>query len=174
MGWRVELPTLFPSSPLPSPTWFKKICGGIFLHCFLTTVNFVVILIVLSYRCSYIYFPWLTRWTLSRSFYSLSSRALTVDNEEDTWSLTLQRGVTSAARHGENITCRGVTSTARHAARSHSFDYISTTGRKCNRAALYVFTKELARLWCGRQFLQIISSFFSLLSKFGWFSFCSP
>jgi len=41
--------------------------------------------------------------------------------------LTLQRGVTSAARHGENITCCGVMSTARHAARSHSFDYISTT-----------------------------------------------
>ena len=42
-------------------------------------------------------------------------------------SLTLQRGVTSTARHSENITCRGVTSTARHAARSHSFVYISTT-----------------------------------------------
>jgi len=42
-------------------------------------------------------------------------------------SLTLQRGETSAGRHGENITCRGVMSTARHAARSHSFDYISTT-----------------------------------------------
>jgi len=41
--------------------------------------------------------------------------------------LTLQRGVTSAARHSENITCRGVTSTARHAALSHSFDYILTT-----------------------------------------------
>ena len=41
--------------------------------------------------------------------------------------LTLQRGVTSTARHSENITCRGVTSTARHAALSHSFDYISTT-----------------------------------------------
>jgi len=41
--------------------------------------------------------------------------------------LTLQRGVTSTARHGENITCRGVTSTAHHAARCHSFDYISTT-----------------------------------------------
>ena len=41
--------------------------------------------------------------------------------------LTLQREVTSAARHGENIICRGVTSTARHAAHSHSFDYISTT-----------------------------------------------
>jgi hypothetical protein len=33
-------------------------------------------------------------------------------------SLTLQHGVTSAARHSENITCRGVTSTARHAALS--------------------------------------------------------
>ena len=41
--------------------------------------------------------------------------------------LTLQSGVTSAARHSENITCHGVTSTARHAALSHSFDYISTT-----------------------------------------------
>jgi hypothetical protein len=41
--------------------------------------------------------------------------------------LTLQRGVTSAVHHGENITCRGVTSTARHATLSHSFDYISTT-----------------------------------------------
>jgi len=42
-------------------------------------------------------------------------------------TLTLQRGVTSAARHSENITCHGVTSTARHAALSNSFDYISTT-----------------------------------------------
>jgi len=33
--------------------------------------------------------------------------------------LTFQRGVTSAGRHSENITCRGVTSTGRHAARSH-------------------------------------------------------
>ena len=33
--------------------------------------------------------------------------------------LTLQRGVTSTARHSVNITCRGVTSPARHAARSH-------------------------------------------------------
>ena len=40
--------------------------------------------------------------------------------------LTLQRGVTSTARHSVNITCRGVTSPARHAARSHSFVYIST------------------------------------------------
>jgi len=46
-------------------------------------------------------------------------------NMSDT--LTLQRGVTSTARHSENITYRGVTSTARHAALSHSFDYISTT-----------------------------------------------
>ena len=41
--------------------------------------------------------------------------------------LTLQRGVTSTARHSINITCRGVTSPARHAARSHSFVYISTS-----------------------------------------------
>ena len=44
--------------------------------------------------------------------------------------LTLQRGVTSTARHSENATCRGVTSTARHAALSHSFDYISITKGK--------------------------------------------
>ena len=42
-------------------------------------------------------------------------------------NLTPQRGVTSTARHSENVTCRGATSTARHAARSHSFVYISTT-----------------------------------------------
>jgi len=41
--------------------------------------------------------------------------------------LTLQRGVTSAGRHSENITCGGVTSIARQAALPHSFDYISTT-----------------------------------------------
>jgi len=41
--------------------------------------------------------------------------------------LTLQRGMTSTARHSENITYRGMTSTARHAARSHSFVYILTT-----------------------------------------------
>ena len=51
--------------------------------------------------------------------------------------------------------------------------YLDNIGRKCNRAAMYVFTKELALLWCGRQILQIISSFFSLLSKFGFY-FCGP
>ena len=39
---------------------------------------------------------------------------------------------------------------------------------KCNRAASYLFMKELALLWCGRQLLEIISSFFSLPSKFGY------
>ena len=88
--------------------------------------------------------------------------------------LTLQRGVMSAVRHSENITCHGVTSTARHAALSLIRLYLDNIRRKCIRAALYVFMKELALLWCGRQFLQIIASFFSLLSKFGWYSFCSP
>jgi hypothetical protein len=46
----------------------------------------------------------------------------------DNWHLlALQRGVTSTARHSENVTCRGVTSTALHPALSHSFNYISTT-----------------------------------------------
>jgi len=34
--------------------------------------------------------------------------------------------------------------------------YLDNIGRKCNRAGLYVFTKEPALLWCGRQSLQII------------------
>jgi len=51
--------------------------------------------------------------------------------------------------------------------------YLYNIGSKCNRAASCLFVKELALLWCGRQLLEIISSFFSPLSKFG-FSFCSP
>jgi hypothetical protein len=103
--------------------------------------------------------------------------------------LTLQHGVISAAHHSKHFNCRGVTSTAHHTALSHSFNYISTTkkktklrglssranytdrtdniGRKCNRAGLYVF-KELALLWCRTQFLQIITSLFSLLSNLGF------
>jgi len=42
-------------------------------------------------------------------------------------TLTLQRAVTGTAHHSQNITCHGVMGSARHAARSHSFDYISTT-----------------------------------------------
>ena len=54
-------------------------------------------------------------------------RALINRTQSNLKLLTLQRGVTSTARHSENITRRRVTSTARHAALSHSFDYISTT-----------------------------------------------
>ena len=50
--------------------------------------------------------------------------------------------------------------------------YVDNLRSKCNRAASCLFVKELALLWCGRQLLEIISSFVSLLSKFG-FSFCS-
>jgi len=103
--------------------------------------------------------------------------------------LSLQRGVTNTAHHSENITCRGVTSTPRHAALSHSLDYISTTEGENVIGLLCTCSR---RSWCGRQFLQIIASFyvftkellwetvptdycfiFSLLLKFG-FSFCSP
>jgi len=105
-------------------------------------------------------------------------------------------------QHRKQITYRGVMSIAHHAARSHSFIYISTTqganyllgsdehclshctlslirpyldniGRKCNRAASCLFTKELALLWCERQLLEIISSFFFLLSNLG-FLFAVP
>ena len=34
--------------------------------------------------------------------------------------------------------------------------------------------KELTLLWCGRQFLQIIASFFSLLLNSGGFLFAVP
>jgi len=46
--------------------------------------------------------------------------------------------------------------------------YLDNIGSKCNRAASSLFVKELALLWCGRQLLEIISSFFSLLPKFGY------
>jgi len=46
--------------------------------------------------------------------------------------------------------------------------YLDNLGRKCNRAASCLFGKELALLWYGRQLLEIISSFFSLLPKFGY------
>ena len=51
--------------------------------------------------------------------------------------------------------------------------YLDNFGSKCIRATLCLFMKELAILWCGKQLLEFIYSFFSLLSKFG-FSFCSP
>jgi len=51
--------------------------------------------------------------------------------------------------------------------------YLDNIGEKCNRAALYVFTKELALLWCGKQFLQIIASFF-LSSRILGFLFAVP
>ena len=58
----------------------------------------------------------------------------------------------------------------------HSFTHstiFDNIGRKCNRAALYVFTKVLALLSCGRQFLQIIASFF-LSSRILGFLFAIP
>ena len=87
------------------------------------------------------------------------------------FTLTLQRGVTSTARHSENITCRGVTSTARHAAHSHS--YLDNIGSKFNRTASSLFMKELALLCCGRQLLEFISLFFLCSRNLG-FVFAVP
>ena len=50
--------------------------------------------------------------------------------------------------------------------------YLDHIGSKFNRAALCLFVKQPALLWCGRQLLEIISLFFSLLSNFR-FSICS-
>ena len=38
--------------------------------------------------------------------------------------------------------------------------YLNNIGSKCNRAVSCLFVKKLALLWCGRQLLEIISSFF--------------
>ena len=47
--------------------------------------------------------------------------------------------------------------------------YLDNIGGKCNGNASCVFGKELAFLWCGRQFLEIISSFFSPLEIWVYF-----
>ena len=51
--------------------------------------------------------------------------------------------------------------------------YLDNIGRKCNRASSYFFVKELVLLWCGRELLEIISSFF-LLPRSSSFLFAFP
>ena len=51
--------------------------------------------------------------------------------------------------------------------------YLDNIGSKCNRAASCLFVKELSLLWCGRQLLEIISSFF-LCSRTLGFLFAVP
>jgi hypothetical protein len=50
--------------------------------------------------------------------------------------------------------------------------YLNNVKSKNNQIASCVLMKVLAVLWCGGQFLEIISSFFSVLSK-SRFSFCN-
>ena len=69
----------------------------------------------------------LLRWRLLLEEYDYTIAYKAGKKNVNADALTLQRGVTSTARHSVNITCRGVTSHARHAARSHSFVYISTS-----------------------------------------------
>ena len=86
-------------------------------------------------------------------------------------ALTLQRGVTGTARIANTspvVECRAVPACCTVLLIRL---YLDNIWRKCNRTASCVFVKELALLWSGWQFLEIISSFFSLLSKSG-FSFC--
>jgi hypothetical protein len=92
--------------------------------------------------------------------------------KKDNDILTLQHGVTSAARHSENITSWNDEHCLSHYALSLIGQYLDKIVSKCNRAASCVFMKVLALLWYGRQFLEIISSFLSLLLKSG-FSFCN-
>jgi len=51
--------------------------------------------------------------------------------------------------------------------------YIDNIGSKCNQAASCLFVKQLALFWCGRQLLEIISSFFLYSRSFG-FLFAVP
>ena len=51
--------------------------------------------------------------------------------------------------------------------------YLDNLGSKCNQAASCLFMKELALLWCGRELLEIISSFF-LCSRSLGFLFAVP
>jgi len=51
--------------------------------------------------------------------------------------------------------------------------YLDNLGSKCNQAAPCLFVKELALLWCGRELLEIISSFF-LCSRSLGFLFAVP
>jgi len=79
-------------------------------------------------------------------------------------AITFQSGVTCTVRHRVKITCRGVTIAANHAAHSHFFVYISKT-YEANIIGLlrFLFVRERALLWLGRQLLQINSSFFYAL-----------
>ena len=52
--------------------------------------------------------------------------------------------------------------------------YLDNIGSKCNRATSCLFMKELALLWCGRQFLEIIYSFFLCSRNLGFlFEVCN-
>jgi hypothetical protein len=88
------------------------------------------------------------------------------------WCLTLQRGVTSTARHGENITLWYDEHCSSFCMLALIEQYLDNIVSKCNLAASCVFMKVLALLSCGRQLLEIISSFCSLLLKSG-LSFCT-
>jgi hypothetical protein len=87
-------------------------------------------------------------------------------------SLTFQRGVTSAACHSENITSWNDEHCLSRCTLSLIRQYLENRWSKCNRAASCVLVNVLALLWCGRQFLEIISSLFSLFSK-SELSFCN-
>jgi len=51
--------------------------------------------------------------------------------------------------------------------------YLNNLGSKCNQATSCLFVKELALIWCGRELLEIISSFFICSRNLG-FLFAVP
>jgi hypothetical protein len=73
----------------------------------------------------------------------------------------------SAARHSENNSCRGVTSTVR-CTLSIIRQYLDNIWSKCNPVALCMLLKMLSFLWCGREYLEISSSFFLTSRKQGF------
>jgi len=67
--------------------------------------------------------------------------------------LTLQHGVITTAHHSENIPSWSDEQCPSSCTLSFIRLYLDNRGRKCNQSASCVFVKELALLWCGRQFL---------------------
>jgi hypothetical protein len=74
--------------------------------------------------------------------------------------ITLQHGVTSAARHSENIMSWNDEHCLSRYTLSLIGQYLDKIVNKFNRAASCVFMKVLALLWYGRQLPEIIASFF--------------
>jgi hypothetical protein len=80
-------------------------------------------------------------------------------------ALTLQCGGTSGAHVGETSHVVEGRAVLARCMLPLIRQYLDNIWIKCNRNTSCVLTNVLADLWCGRQFLEVINSFFSPLSK---------